>query len=427
MKLKKTEQPFKTPFFYGWFIVFIGGLALFFSGPGQTYSISVFINSYIEDFGWSRSMVSSLYSVATISAGFILIPIGRLIDKHGQRTMAVVIGLLLALACLWNSAVSGPVTLFFGFFMIRLFGQGSMVIIPSTLIPRWFITKRGRALSFMTLGIFVSSALLPPLNTFIINKWSWSAAWQVWALLILLIFLPLAALLIRDKPEDIELLPDGKIDLSKTDKNHQRNISYDYSFSLNEAIKTRTFWLVLVCVATPALINTALTFHLVSILGERGLEPLQAAAVLSTMAVSGFPFSLLAGYIADRAATRISLFMASFLLFCAVITLLNVNSLTSAIFFGIIWGAAFGFERVVLNAAWANYFGRNHLGGIKGVSSTTGVVASSLGPLPVALAYDHFFGGYNQILLICLLLPVASMVAAYFSSPPKKEEAAKSD
>ena len=209
MNTSSTSAPFKTDFYYGWVIVFIAGLGVFFSGPGQTYSVSVFIDSYIKDFGWSRSHVSAVYSLATLAAGICMFFVGRFVDKWGQRKMSVIVGIGLALASFWNSIVVNTAMLFIGFFLIRLLGQGSMSLIPNTLVPQWFITKRGKALSLMAIGGFASSAALPPLNAWLVATWGWSFSWKVWGVLLLVVFVPLAFFLIRNKPEDIGEYPDG--------------------------------------------------------------------------------------------------------------------------------------------------------------------------------------------------------------------------
>lgn len=83
--------------------------------------------------------------------------------------MVTAVSFLLGLACLWNAFVATPVMLLFGFFMIRFLGQGSMTLIPSTLVSQWFIAYRGRALSFMAIGGFASSALVPLINTWMLT------------------------------------------------------------------------------------------------------------------------------------------------------------------------------------------------------------------------------------------------------------------
>ena len=143
LHLEQEEKPIKTSFYYGWVILFMSALAFFFSGPGQTYSISIFIDHYIKQFGWSRSLVSSLYSGGTLISGLILTFMGQKIDKYGHRKMIVIISLSLGAAALWMSIISNPIMLLIGFFLMRFFGQGSMGLWPQTLVPHllsfiWF-------------------------------------------------------------------------------------------------------------------------------------------------------------------------------------------------------------------------------------------------------------------------------------------------
>ncbi len=133
-------------FYYGWVILVIGGLGVFFSGPGQTFSNSQFIDEYIHDFGWSRSQVSGVYSVATLLAGVLMMIVGRFIDRFGPRMMMVTVGTLFSLACFYNSFISSIWMLALGFFMVRLLGQGSMTLIPNTLVAQWFVKKKRSSL-----------------------------------------------------------------------------------------------------------------------------------------------------------------------------------------------------------------------------------------------------------------------------------------
>ena len=90
---RSLELPIKPNFFYGWIIVGISALTIFFSGPGQTFSVSIFIYSYIEEFGWSRTMISSMYSLGTLFAGFTMGVIGNLFDRRGHRVMTTIIAI----------------------------------------------------------------------------------------------------------------------------------------------------------------------------------------------------------------------------------------------------------------------------------------------------------------------------------------------
>lgn len=229
--------------YYGWFILIIAGLGVFFSGPGQTYSNSQFIDEYIMEFGWSRSQVSSVYSIATLIAGFMMMFIGRFVDRFGQRFMMVLIGTLFLLACFYNSFISSIWMLAIGFFLVRILGQGSMSLIPNTLLAQWFIKKRGKAFGLLTLFSFASASIFPIVNTWIIQNWSWQAAWQFWGSALLILFVPIAFFGVVNRPENIGLEPDGfrakQRDstglLSATAKEAEKD------WTLKEAMKTRAF------------------------------------------------------------------------------------------------------------------------------------------------------------------------------------------
>jgi MFS family permease len=107
-------------------------------------------------------MVSGMYSMGTLAAGLLMVFVGGLFDRYGHRRITAVIALLLGIACLWMSMVNSVVMLLAGFFLVRLLGQGSMSLSGNTLVPQWFVAKRGRALSLVSLGGAVSSALLLP-------------------------------------------------------------------------------------------------------------------------------------------------------------------------------------------------------------------------------------------------------------------------
>ena len=106
----------KTTFFYGWIIVLISGLSIYFSGPGQTYNVSMYIDSYINEFGWSRTTVSSMYSMGTFAAGMMMGVIGRLLDKYGHRTMSIIIAACFGGAIFFMSTVNSVIMLLIGFF-----------------------------------------------------------------------------------------------------------------------------------------------------------------------------------------------------------------------------------------------------------------------------------------------------------------------
>ncbi|ENH97899.1 major facilitator superfamily protein [Gracilibacillus halophilus YIM-C55.5] len=406
--------------YYGWLILFIGGLGIFFSGPGQTYSNSQFIDEYIRDFGWSRSEVSSVYSIATLLAGLLMIYVGKLIDRVGQRAMMVIVGTLLSIACFYNSIVSSIWMLAIGFFFIRLLGQGSMSLIPNTLVAQWFIKRRGRAFSLKALFGFASAMSFPIINTALIQTWGWEVAWRFWGILIIIIFVPLAFFGVKNRPEMIGLEPDGLQPPNRREATggfHTPIVEAEKNWTLAQAKRTKAFWAILICVGIPAMVNTGITFHITSIFNENGLSLEIAAMVLSLMAFVGIPMSLVSGYITDKVKTNYVFIVIFIIEFVLLLFLLVTKTFWLAIIFGILWGLAGGLERIAVGVVWPNYFGRKYIGSINGYGATVGVIGSSLGPLPFGVGFD-LFQSYTPVLLATLIFPVLGLISAILAKKP---------
>ena len=413
----RNSLPFKPPFFYGWIIVGVSALTMFFSGPGQTYSVSTFIDSYINEFGWSRSTVSGMYSMGTLTAGLLMGLVGNFIDRRGHRHMTTAISIIFGLACLGMSFINSPVMLLAGFFSIRLLGQGSMSLSSSTLVPQWFIRKKGRALSLVSLGGATGSALLPPLNTWIIENYGWRIGWRTWTVLLWILMAPAAYFLTRNRPEDVGLTPDNdrRIPSVKT----ENFPTSSNSWTVSEALKTRSFWLLLFCVMIPSAINTGLIFHQVSVMSQVGISPQSAATVLSIMALIRLPVVLIAGQIVDRVPPRYIQAGSMAGLLITMITLYFTDTFQMALVYGALTGITMAFQIMVSGVIWPEYYGRHNLGSIRGVTMMAGVIGSALGPLPYGFAYD-LFGGYTEAIVISMVFPILGIISALLAKPPKK-------
>ena len=416
--LISESKPIKTPFYYGWIVLFIAALSYFFSGPGQTFSVSIFIDHYIAKFGWSRSLISSMYSIATLISGLILTGVGKYIDKLGHRKMIGIISIIFGLACFWMSIVFNPLMIFIGFFLLRLMGQGSMTLIPQTLIPHWFKQKRGLALSIMGIGVVLSSSLLPPVNNWLIKSYSLGFTWRFWGILLIFFMAPVGWFFVRNRPENIGLKPDGIKEDDTNDSFSSRVHISNAPWTLKQAMTTRAFWFMIYCSVVPALVNTGLVFHMVSIITEKGFSSGFAAYILSITAMVRFPITFLAGYILDRAKVHVVRGLNFILLTGAIILLFQANSKITLIIYALIHGIYMAFSSVSNGVLWPNYFGRKNLGSIRGFAATAMVIGSSLGPLPFGMAYD-IFGGYREVMLAILILPTLAIVASLLSPPPK--------
>jgi len=412
----------RVPFFYGWIILAVSALGIFISGPGQTYSVSIFVDPIISDLGWSRTLVSGLYTAGSLTAGAVMILVGRLLDRYGARIMMTAVGILFGFAAIWMSSVDHPIELYAGFAAIRILGQGSLTLIPTTLIALWFVRWRGRAMAIGALGAAVSQAAFPLLIHALITHIGWRNAWLVLAFTIWTVLLLPAALFVRRSPESVGLLPDGQpIHPQDQTGNGKANVVQEVNLSLSEALRTRTFWLLLFAGSAQPLIATALIFHHVSLLASKGVPSGVAASVFGIMAPLSILGNFVAGFMADRFPNRYLLAAGQGLLAAAMLWTFLITSAWQAFLYGAIIGLSTGFIMTISAVIWPNYYGRLHLGSIRGVATASMVAFAALGPLPFGFIFD-LTDSYSLAILIFLVLPASCAVAAFLARPPREGE-----
>ena len=421
---EQTAKSQPRGLFYGWVIVGVATLGVFLSGPGQTYSVSMFIDPLIETFGWSRSLVSGMYSAGTLTAGLFMTVIGRTVDRKGYRPTLTVIALCFAAALFFMSRVSTPAALFVGFMMIRTFGQGSLTLIPNSMVPQWFIRRRGRALSFLAIGGALSAACLPYVNLIFIENFGWRFTWMFWAVVLAAVMAPVAWFLTRERPEAMGLVPDGSPAHPPRSGARVTPLEPEEAWDVPEAIRTKAFWIILFTVSIPSMVSTGAQFHHMSILAENGVTAQAAAVVFTVAAATRMVLTPLAGYMCDRYPIHFVLSGAMLMQALNLVFLLFTTSFSLAVALGIIQGLRMAFLVLVGGVIWPHFFGRRYLASIRGVTTAGMVISSALGPLPFGLGYD-LFGGYTEVLLLMTLLPLVGAIAVLFVRRPQKNDDGK--
>jgi MFS family permease len=403
-------------FFYGWAMVAVAGLAMFASGPGQSHTFSVFIGPIGQTLGISATAVSSAYAIATLAAAFGLPCVGRLIDRYGVRRVLLVVASLFGLAAIAFGTVGGMAALALGFAALRFLGQGSLMLCSANLVAQWFSRRRGVAMSLMGLGFSASVAAHPPLAQWLIDTVGWREAWLWLGLMTWLLLLPPLLLLVQDKPEDIGLEPDGRAADARGSADGAR--AAEAGLTAGQALRTRTFWIIAVSLATLSMLVTGLFFHQVSIFSSLGLSAQLAASIFPISATTTVLAMPVIGRLLDRLPTRPVFAAAMLAMSAAMLTLTLVRDTPSAIAYAVVFGVANAGIHTHMNYLWPHYFGRRHLGSIQGAAQTIGVIGASLGPLPFGAAFD-LFGNYAGALWLFALQPVLCATAILLMRPPR--------
>jgi len=407
--------------YYGWIIVFISGIALFMSSPGQTYSISVFINEYNKEFNFSSTLISSAYSIATTISGLLIVFMGRFVDKAGQRKMMLIVGFLLALTAFYNSFVSSIFMISIGFFLLRYFGQGSLTLIPNSLVPQWFSKKRALAISLSGIGSLIGTLLVPIFNLWLIQSVGWQMAWRIWSLILIIVFLPLIYIFVGNKPEDYNIAVENKKDLDKRELEKALRQVERESFTLKEAVATKDFWFAGLISMVPSMFSTGLTFHFFKLMELRSVGEESAAMIIGLIAFPAFFIPFIAKGVIDKYPIKYTLSITLIMILLSMAFLiLGVTNQVTAIGFIIFYGLAIAIQNVSLNVLWPNYFGRNNLGSIRGAATVFMVLGSALGPLPFGLSYD-LTGNYNYAIIGMIIFTLVTVGLSFFIKKPERK------
>ena len=411
------------PFYYGWVIVAVAGLAHFTSAPGQTYVTSVFLEPMIEDLNWSRTLFSGMYTAGSLIAALFMVVVGKALDRFGSRKMLATLCVLMGFSCIWMSGVSTQWQLLLGFAALRTIGQGSFGLVSSTMISIWFIRIRGRATAVASFGGAASMAIFPVIVHFFVALYDWRVTWLILGVSVWCILLIPSVLLVRRSPESVGLIPDGEI-VGIEGNNCTTEKSYveddEFSYTLSDALRTRALWMLTLSSLAVPLVMTGLMFHHVSILGAQGISSQMAAVTLGIFGPLMLVFSVVSGLLADRFPGRYLLALGQAILVVAMLWVFVIGSSWQAIIYVVISAAAVGLVHTTGTVIWANYFGRAYLGSIRGFATTVMVAFSAMGALPFGFIYD-WTGTYDMALWVLMGLPFTALIFSLFASPPRRD------
>ncbi len=425
----------KLPFYYGWVIVFLGAFTMFSTTPGQSDSFALFFNSFVTEFGWSRTFVSSLYSGATVLSGVLMFFVGRLVDLIGSKRVAILSAAFLGAACLLLSYVMSPMMLFAGFFLARLTGKGALDLSSKTLAPNWFISRRAFAIMLVGLGGTLGGMLFPLLNNYLILTFGWRVAYRILAGGLWLLYVPITLVFLINRPEDVGMSPvaskRGAVMLSN-DKGEQAIDGHvseqatremadleEPAFRQSQAIRTSAFWILTYIVFQSSLVGTGVVLHFVSILEMGRFSMTFAAAIMGIKSLVGLITTILAGLVLDRIRhLHVVLAITCFMQLASFVLLAFLQSAFIVYLYAIIGGMAGGVAIICIGVLSPNLFGRRYLGGILGVTAAFNVVGSAIGPIIFGAAFD-WLGGYKEIIILSSLLPLLAGILSLFVRKPK--------
>ena len=304
-------MPSKGPrkgIFYGWWIVLIGLLVN--AVPAGLYFIgfAVLFLPITRDLGMSRAAASLPLSLTRAIAAVQSPFIGIVIDRFGPGRVLFFCSLFAGLGFILLSRVESYLTYFLVILLVLsppIMGGFDSTSITATC--RWFIRKRGMALAITVLGFAIGGAVFPPILSISSDAFGWRTTLLAAGLMMWVIYLPLSTRM-YSSPEERGLLPDGDPPLEEEDDSTEstprtasnRSPAVYEGMSSSEAFRTPTYWILSLSLAMRGMVFTAIAIHVVAIMIWKGIDEGTAGLLISFMAMSWLPVSLLMGWMGDR-------------------------------------------------------------------------------------------------------------------------------
>jgi MFS family permease len=386
----ETSWASRLPFFYGWIIVAIIFLRAFMTG-GALWTAGVLSVAMNDDLGWSRTLIFAGITLSTLGGAVTGIFLGHLVDSSGGARPLALGSSIVAAACLMLvSQVQEPWQFLVVFGVINgLLGVGPALLLQGAIVPKWFIRKRASAMATSTMGTGLAAFVLPPIVALISDDLGWREAWFfLGALAVVITVLP--SLLLRTKPEDMGLQPDGDSEPVQDHAPRSRieMSAKEYSFTRREAFSTPTLWLLMLVSIFGMVSPTAYPTNLVPALTDEGFSKSTAALAFSAYGMTSFFGRFFWGWMADRLHIR-----KTILIICTysglslpLLLLPGDIALLASALAGLGLGGWIGLNQVI----WPVYFGRANIGAITGAVRPLIMLSSAMGPLYVAALAEQF-------------------------------------
>ena len=412
--------------FYGWKLVGVSLLVNALVGGPVMNGVGVWVKALEMHFGWSRTQLTGAFSLAQLEGSVSGPVVGFLIDRLGPRRM-VCIGLMITgLGFIVFSRTTNIPTFYLAYSLIMV-GQASGMWFPvMAAINRWFSRRRGSAMALAGEGTFLGGLLLVPVLAWAVTPGhaGWSATAQWIGVVFLIAAWPISRM-IRSRPQDYGLLPDGDPPLdqqtggagARYGSTRSTVAANEPDFTVGQALRTRAFWLITFGHALTSMLNATLTVHMVPLLTDRGLSLQTASYVWATLMGVATVFQLVGGYLGDRYPKNV-VFVGFSALQAGGFTLAAVvHGLPMAFLFAVAFGAGFGGRVPLTTAIRGDYFGSKAFGTITGISTMAMYGLMMAAPMFAAIMFDAR-GSYTFPFLVLGLLGSTSVVCFLFATKP---------
>lgn len=408
----------KRPF-YGWWIVASAIVLQALPSGLMQQAYGAYVVLLEREFGWSRTTLAGAFSAIRMEEGLLGPVQGWMLDRFGPR-MVIRIGVVVFALGFFLFARINSIPGFYVAFLVMAVGASFAGFLSiTTAIVIWFERRRSMAMGLALLGTAIGGLALP-LVVRGLELWGWRTMADVSGVLILAFGLP-AAQLIRNRPQELGLLPDGRLpgETRVTADGTPQAEEAEASYTTREAMRTRAFWFISLAHTASVLVVSVVNVHFVPYATETlGYSLSHAALIVTVQTVTNLLGRPLGGWLADivgsKPVTGISVLAHA----VALLLLTFATSPWMIIIFALLNGLAWGARVPVVVSMRAEYFGSKSFGAIMGVSSLVVTLGSVVAPIAAAWAYD-VSGTYTHSFVVLAVLAGLGSLFVFFLPPPR--------
>jgi MFS family permease len=396
--------------FFGWWIAWAGCGLYFLNALAFTYGYSLFVEPWSQEFGWSRSAISAVWS-ATLGVGMLsALPAGWAIDRWGPRVVALISVPLVALGWFGVTLIQD----YWSFFVVfaGLIGpalQPALVMAGQAAVNNWFGRDRSLAFALLSQGAGLAGLMGVPILGWCLAMGEWRLAARLLASMILIVGIALS-LLFRPRPK-----PHGALS-GKGDTAQRRTSLPEHSYSPAEARATLVFWQLILVYLSRFVGMGVVTLHLVPYLQKQGFSPPIASFALGLGLAASLPGRVFSGWAADRFATRWVLAFCLMLQAFSLVPIMLASGQDSLYLYAVFWGLGLGSENLI-HSIRAEYFGQQYFGIISGYFTWPQMLGRMSGAVLGGIALDLLGSYLGAFLVAASLFGLAAIVALAAYAP----------
>ena len=408
----KTEVPGRrnSPIFYGYLLVAVTFLLLvLFNGSG-VFAFSLFVRPLEASFGWGRGQVMAGFTIYYAMVGIASPIVGRFVDRYGARPVIPVGAVLIGLGFVLVSRMSDLYLFYLGYVIIGT-GAAAMGPVPcSAVISNWFKRKRGTAVGVMSAGIGAGGVVVAPFLGYMLSQSDWRTAYLSLAVLVMALAIPLALGLIRTRPSEMGLYPDGAKGPAGDPEDETRRGGEREGSTLKQALRTPTFWLISVSFFCYAFASMGALQASVPFLEDIGYPTATAASALAALGFGSAVGKILFGWLCDKMRPNRAFAIGTAILLAGVLVLLTVRAdspLALIWTYALLLGLGAGAWLPTLSILASTTFGLRHYGAVFGALNLCLSLGTAIGPLFSGMMHDATDSYLATFTIFAVLLAIA--------------------